>query len=193
MCRTPAVLRLVLITGAIAACGGADDTAQPSDLDAVEVPGTAPSVTFTPEGDDVGRPGGPVTIGYRIIGQPVVDQPVAVELLFASSLGEQALKVAYRISDASALKLADSQPASLTVAPAADGNAAVQRVSVVPLREGRVYLNVSADVVSADGSIGTVTAIPIQVSTAARPVQPGGTASNDEHGEAVPAPPADEE
>lgn len=193
MRQTPAIFLLILCAGVIAGCGSTDDTAETPAADVVEVPSTAPAVSFTPEGDGQGAAGGPVTIEYRIIGEPVVDQPVAVELRFVSSLGEQALTVAYRINDASALQLADSQPASLMVAPVADGGGAVQRVTVVPLREGRIYLNVSASVESADGSIGTATAIPIQVGNALRSGQPDATAGNDEIDDASSALPDDEE
>lgn len=191
MRRSPVILPLLLTTGLFAACGNADTEAPVADIDAVDVSTTAPAVSFTPEGDAAGKPGGPVTVEYRIIGQPVVGQPIAVELRFVSSIGDQPLKVAYRISDATALRLADSQPANLTVAPAADGS--VQRVSVVPLREGRIFLNVSANVESRDGSVGTVTAIPIQVGNVPRPVQQNGTAGTDENGAAIRSLPATEE
>jgi hypothetical protein len=161
-----------------AACGRAD----------VE----APAVTFTPDNDIVGKPSGPIAVSYRIIGKPVVGQPVAIELKFDSSLGDQPVNVAYRITDATAMRLADSQPAALTVAPAEDNAGNSQRVTVIPMREGRLYLNVSASVDTAEGSMGTVTAIPLQVGNAPRAVQENGTAETDENGEAIRALPAQE-
>jgi len=152
----------------------------------------APAVTFTPDNDIVGKPSGPITVSYRIIGKPVVGQPVAIELKFDSAFGDQPVAIAYRINDATALRLADSQPAALTVAAAVDDAGSNQRVTVIPMREGRLYLNVSASVDTGEGSMGTVTAIPIQVGNAPRPVQENGTAGTDENGDAIRALPAQE-
>jgi hypothetical protein len=46
----------------------------------------------------------------------------------------------------------------------------MQQVAVVPQREGRLYINVSAEVETAGGTIIKSMAIPIQVGNA--PVQP---------------------
>ncbi len=159
-----------------AACGKAD----------VE----APVVTFTPDSDIVGKPSGPIAVSYRIIGKPVVGQPVAIELKFDSAFGDQSVRVAYRINDATAMRLADSQPAALTIALAEDHAGNSHRVTVIPMREGRLYLNVSASVDTVEGSMGTVTAIPLQVGNAPRPVQENGTAGTDENGDAIRALPA---
>jgi len=152
----------------------------------------APAVTFTPDKGIVGKPSGPIAVSYRIIGKPVVGQPVAIELKFNSAFGDRSVDVAYRINDATAMRLADSQPAALTVAAAAEDAGSSQRVTVIPMREGRLYLNVSASVDTGEGSIGTVTAIPIQVGNAPRPVQENGTAGTDENGNAIRALPAQE-
>ena len=173
-----AVFVLVTMTLA-AACGKAE----------VE----APVVTFTPDSDVVGKPSGPIAVAYRIIGKPVVGQPVAIELVFDSSLGDQPLAVVYRINDATGMRLADSQPSTLTIAPAEDDAGSSQRVTVIPMREGRLYLNVSASVETGEGSMGTVTAIPIQVGDAPRLISENGTAGTDENGNAIRALPAEEQ
>ena len=152
----------------------------------------APVVTFTPDNDIVGKPSGPVAVAYRIIGKPVVGQPVAIELKFDSSLGDQPLAVVYRINDATAMRLADSQPSTLTIAPAEDDASSSQRVTVIPMREGRLYLNISASVETSEGSMGTVTAIPIQVGDVPRVISENGTAGTDENGDAIRALPAQE-
>ena len=162
-----------------AACGKAD----------VE----APVVTFTPDNDIVGKPSGPISVSYRIIGKPVVGQPVAIELKFDSSFGDKPVAVAYRINDTTAMRLADSQPSAVTVAAAVDGAGSSRRVTVIPMREGRLYLNVSASVDTAEGSMGTVTAIPIQVGNAPRVISENGTAATDENGDAIRALPAEEQ
>ena len=153
----------------------------------------APVVTFTPDSDVVvGKPSGPIAVAYRIVGKPVVGQPVAIELQFDSSLGDQPLAVVYRINDATGMRLADSQPSTLTIAPAEDGADSSQRVTVIPMREGRLYLNVSASVETGEGSMGTVTAIPIQVGDAPRFISENGTAGTDENSNAIRALPAEE-
>ena len=152
----------------------------------------APVVTFTPDNDIVAKPSGPIAVSYRIIGKPVVGQPVAIELKFDSSLGETPLAVAYRINDATAMRLADSQPATITVAAAVNDAGSSQRVTVIPMREGRLYLNVSASVDTGEGSMSTVTAIPIQVGNTPRVFHENGAAGTDENGDAIRALPAQE-
>ena len=146
MQQTIKILVTVSIAMVVAACGKAD----------VDEP--APSVQPAVLSSDA-----EVTIDYRIIGKPVVGQPVAIELTIASSRVNQPLTVNYRIMDATAMRLADTQPDTLSLAPADDRGSAHQ-VTVIPMREGRVYLNVSVNIESGNGSMGTVTAIPLQVS-----------------------------
>jgi len=185
------IFTLTIAAGLIAGCGQDDDSAAAS-LKPVELSTDAPLVSFTPDNDIVGKPSGPISVGYRIIGQPIVGQPVAIEIKITSSLGNQPVKVAYRINDATAMRLGDSQPASLSVAAAADDAPRTQQVTIVPLREGRLYLNVAANVESAQGSLGTVTAIPIQVGDAPRRIEENGTAGNDANGDAIRSLPATE-
>ena len=60
-----------------------------------------------------------------------------------------------------------------------------QQVTIIPQREGRFYLNVSASYETEDGTMSTVTAIPIQVGTGARELQEHGEVQVGEDGEAV--------
>ena len=69
--------------------------------------------------------------------------------------------------------------------PAANETQFRQQVTIVPQREGRFYLNVSASYQSEDGTTSTVTAIPIQVGTGARELQEHGEVQTDENGEAI--------
>ncbi len=156
--------------------------------------GDAPVVSFTPEGEaaPAGKPSAPITVSYRIIGKPVVGQPVAVDLSVSSTLGPQPITLLYRINDASAMQLAQSQPDRLTIAPDEINDRGVQQVTVIPMREGRLYLNVSASVETEDGSMSTVTAIPIQVGDAPRELLEHGEVQTDEEGNAIRVLPADE-
>ena len=88
------------------------------------------------------------------------------------------------------MQLAESQPPFLTVSPAASEESTTHQVTIVPLREGRLYLNVSASVQTSEGTMSTVTAIPIQVGEGGRDVEENGTLDTDENGEAIRSLPA---
>jgi hypothetical protein len=64
---------------------------------------------------------------------------------------------------------------------------------VVPQREGRLYLNVSAEVETEQGTLLKSMAIPIQVGSAPRELQTNGEVSQDADGEAIVSMPADED
>jgi len=131
------------------------------------------------------KPGSPYSVSYRIIGTPVVGSPVTVELQVESNQGTQPLNLEYRINDATSMVLGESQPATVRMEFADDELAFSQQVTIVPQREGRFYLNVSASFETEDGTMSTVTAIPIQVGTGTRELQQHGEVQTDENGDAV--------
>lgn len=187
----PTLCAMLLVT----ACGNAD-VEPASETDDALPKGDAPSVTFSP-GDDpttsTATPAGPVRVSYRIIGKPVVGQPVAIDLNVRSTLGPQPVTMHYRINDASAMQFAKSQPDRVAIAPAEiNERGGTQQVTVIPMREGRLYLNVSASVETDTGSMSTVTAIPIQVGDAPRQLEEQGELQTDEEGNAVRVLPAKE-
>ena len=191
-------LRLALVALAMVgmigmvACGEADVDKASATLDPVDVTTDAPTVLFTPDNAVAGKPSRPVTVSYRIIGRAVVGRPVTVELHITSSLGNQTMHVAYRSNDATAMRLAEAEPRELSVSPSAGSTGTTHQVTVIPMREGRVFLNVAVTVETENGSMSTVTAVPIQVGDAPRVVEENGTALTDENGEAVRALPAQE-
>ena len=127
----------------------------------------------------------PVAIAYRVIGEPVIGQPLTIDLSISSAFGPQPVRVDYRIVDGSALQLAESQLQYATVDAVADDAGASEQVTVVPLREGRLYLNVAASIDTDQGAMSTVTAIPIQVGTPARSAEDNGELQRDASGESV--------
>ena len=173
-----------------------DGATQPADNDDTKITTTAPEVTFKPgaSGKHTVKPRGPVQISYRIIGQPIIGQPLAIELQFTSALGVQPFNVSYRVNDATALQLPESQSSTVSISPSAgkEQSFAAQQVTVIPLREGRLYLNVSAHVETENGSLSSVTAIPIQVGAATRAVSENGVVMTDENGELIRSMPAKE-
>ena len=165
----------------LAACGdgGADTQSEPS-------------VTTPSRGGVTAKPQGPVSIQYRIIGTPVVGQPLAIDIEVRSLAGDQAISLAYRINDSTAMELAEAQPASVSIVPHPGGEPSLQQVQLVPLREGRLFLNVSASVEVDSGTVSSAIAIPIQVGAAPREVQPNGTITTDDDGQAIHSLPASE-
>lgn len=136
----------------------------------------------------------PVQVDYRVIGTPIVGQAVAVELQLKSTLGTEPYRVSYRVNDPTAMQLPESQSASVSVKPSARDELSVQQVTVIPMREGRLYLNVAAEVETDTGSMQTVIAIPIQVgSTGPREILDNGTVTTDADGNLIRSMPAKEE
>lgn len=182
----------VAVMFALTACGGeeSEPAAGVEEVETLDTATPAPAVSFKPskdkyDGTKVVNPASPFTISYRIVGTPIVGSPVTVDLRVASMLGSRPVQLEFRINDASSMMLAESQPASIRLEPAANETAFRQQVTIIPQREGRLYLNVSASFETEDGTMSTVTAIPIQVGTGTRELQEHGEVQVDENGEAV--------
>lgn len=181
---------LTVCTAAIigfAACGS--EKADEEVTVKVDVATEAPAVKFKSEdpelGGATGTPGSPYRVSYRIIGTPVVGSPVTVDLLVESNQGSRPLNLEYRINDATSMMMAESQPSIVRLEPAANETSFNQQVTIIPQREGRFYLNVSASFETADGTMSTVIAVPIQVGSGSRELRPNGDVQIDENGEAV--------
>jgi len=187
MTRAKTLAVLIIAMFGLTACGS--DKAEEQVATEVAVASSAADVSIKsvdPELDGaVVTPGSPYRVSYRIIGTPIVGSPVTVDLQVESSRGPQPLNLEYRINDATSMILAESQPASVRMEPAGNDAPFTQQVTVIPQREGRFYLNVSAYFETVDGTMSTVTAIPIQVGVGTRELQPHGEVQTDENGEAV--------
>ncbi|MCH9004521.1 MAG: hypothetical protein IH838_04430 [Proteobacteria bacterium] len=181
----------VAVMFALTACGGEDSepTGADEQAETLDKATLAPAAGSKPSNDKyddtVGKPGSPFRISYRIVGTPIVGSPVTVDLRVASLLGSRPVQLEFRINDASSMMLAEAQPASVRLEPAANETAFRQQVTIIPQREGRLYLNVSASFETEDGTMSTVTAIPIQVGSGTRELQEHGEVQLDENGEAV--------
>ena len=181
--KTLPVLVAALLVGA---CD--DDSIESSSDDVAEpVATTAPDVSFKPGPSDgrTVKPQGPVSIRYKIVGVPIVGQAVAVDLQVVSNVGPQAITLTYRVNDTTAMQFPEAQPPKVSMAASNDKEPLFQQVRVIPLREGRLFLNVSASMETDGGTVSTVTAIPIQVGPAVRQQQESGTVTTDEDGEAI--------
>lgn len=170
----------------LAACGGGSSPEPATDA-------AMPMASLKPDVGSTAKPGGPVTITHRIIGNPIVGQPVAIEIEFKSNIGPQAMTVSYRVNDATALQFPETQLMSVSMAPFDDDERGSQQVTVIPLREGRLYLNVSASIETNSGSVSSVSAIPLQVGGALREPQSNGEPGIDSNGEGIISLPARED
>jgi len=184
-------IKMVIFTVALfalAACG--NDKSEEKTVDDVTVDVLPkPDLSHKSRDPDMGgavvTPGSPYRVTYTIIGTPVVGSPVTVDLQIESAIESRPVILEYRIRDASSMMLAESQPARVRMEPTQNERLFKQQVTVIPQREGRFYLNVSASFETSDGTMSTVTAIPIQVGSGTRELQEHGDIEVDESGEAV--------
>ncbi len=133
----------------------------------------------------VAKPGAPYSLSYRIVGTPIVGSPLVVDLQVKSAVGSQPVNLDFRINDASSMLFAESQPQSIRMEMADNEKSVDQQVTVIPQREGRFYLNVSASYDTESGTHSAVMAVPVQVGDGGRELQENGTLDVDENGEAV--------
>jgi len=185
----------VLIAALAAALSGAcsDGDAGKTSAAAQDTAAQQPAV-LKPEDkyDVVATPAGPANINYRIIGTPIVGQPVTIDLQVESNVGDEAITLSYQASDATAISFPESQLRSIALAFVDEERVSAQQVTVIPNREGRLFLNVTAAVQTENGSFATVTAIPIQVGSAPRDLQENGVVTTDDAGDLIREMPASE-
>ena len=169
----------LLLVG-LAACGGdADSPAATRQEAAVEkAAATDNGFVRTPA-----RPGTMFKVDYRIIGTPVVGSPVSIDLEIDSTLGDEPVEIGYQIPDPSALTMDESQPRTLTRSPQAGERRIRERVTVIPQREGRLFINVRTSRSDDDGSASTMISIPIHVGSVDTSPQEHGRLETDAEGE----------
>ena len=168
----------------LSACG--NDTAAPAaevvEIDKSEITAGKPASQFD---GTVTKIGSPFSISYKIIGTPVVGSPVTIQLRVISAFAAQQAEISYSIPDDSSMVLHEAQPQTVVAEFADNEKWLEQRVTIVPMREGRIYLNVAASAQAADGRTMTMMAVPIQVGQGGRDLEENGELSTDEDGEAI--------
>jgi len=192
MNRVMTFLTAALAGALVTACGGG--SGQPAAPTEQSADAGKPVAVLTPEEkfSVTGKPQGPVRIDYRIIGTPVVGQPVTIDLTVKSNVDDAPVNLSYGTSDATAMSFPESQPRTVSLAFVDDERTAGQQVTIIPAREGRLFLNVTAHMQTDTGSLQTVTAVPIQVGAAPRELQRNGVVTTDENGELIREMPASE-
>lgn len=156
---------MALMLFGVSACQdkGISSDATPAAATATGETGIAAQPVPSPATTSPGKPTAPVDISYEIIGTAIVGTPVSINIVVTSEFGP--VDVEYSIVDSSALTFQSGQVERRQVLDPSSGD--VQQLTVIPLREGRVYVNVSAEIPSAQGLNIRSIAIPIQVGSAA--------------------------
>jgi hypothetical protein len=191
--RSVVVPAAVIICVLLVGCQqGQDENSATKMPDTAAVSGESTSVIDEGLARSPGKPTAPVSIRYNIIGSAVVGQPVSVNLEIDSSEPDQPVTMQYRINDSSALLFAESQPQRVDLGAAPDAGPLLQQVTVIPQREGRLYLNVSAEVETVNGTMFRSLAVPIQVGTRKTAPTVNGELQETADGEAVISMPAEE-
>ena len=185
-------LLLVLCGLALAACQG--DGADPASSETDAAAGTVyskPKSAAEPRAAG-GKPSAPINLDYEIMGTPVVGLPLSINLKVSSTL-DQPIRVNYRINDTTSLMFSDVQAETVSLVPIGDEAFSAEQVTVIPQREGRLFLNVSAEIDTEIGRMAKVMAIPIQVGSMRPTPQVNGELTTDEEGEALISMPAQED
>ena len=179
---------IMVATVALAGCGNAGDT-PPA---AAEVKPADPADKY---GNDLaqspGKPSAPISFRYKVQGTPIVGQPVAVDVFVSSSVIARRVNVQYRVNDASSMSFPEAQAQKTEMSLEADGEPQMQQITVIPQREGRLYINVSAEVETPEGSMIKTQAIPIQVGAAPLELDENGELIKTAEGETVVSMPAE--
>jgi len=139
-----------------------------------------------------GKPSAPINIDYEIMGTPVIGVPLSINVTVSSTL-DQPITVNYRIIDSTSLMFTGAQSERVSLVAVGDETFSAEQVTVIPQREGRLYLNVSAEIETEIGMMAKVMAIPIQVGSFRPTPQVNGELITTDDGEALISMPAKEE
>jgi len=139
-----------------------------------------------------GKPSAPIDIDYEIMGTPVIGVPLSINVKVSSAL-DQPITVNYRINDTTSLMFTGAQSERVSLVPVGDDTFSAEQVTVIPQREGRLFLNVSAEIETELGMMAKVMAIPIQVGGFRPTPQVNGELTTGDDGEALISMPAKEE
>lgn len=128
-------------------------------------------------------PGDLFRVSYDIIGTPVVGSPVSIDVEIVSAFGDEPVDLAFRIPDSTALTMEAAQLRDLRRTPSSDDRTIRERVTVIPQREGRLFINVSASRNDDAGSLTSVISIPIHVGNVDTSIREQGELQTNENGE----------
>lgn len=162
---------------------------EPNDA-AVAAQESAPVKATPTAGRSPGKPSAPISFRYEVQGTPIVGQPVSINVFVSSSVTDAAIKLFFRVNDASSMVFPESQSLHAEFRMAPGDTPRTQQITVVPQREGRLYLNVSAEIATPEGTMLKSTSIPIQVGSAPPKLEINGELLETPAGETVISMPA---
>ena len=113
-----------LALAVLVSCGG-DDAPAPAGDATVDVPKPKP-LAASP-----GKPTAPISIDYSIVGNPIVGQPVMLNLKVSSELDDRPITVRYRINEVGSMTFPESQPDTIEVLPVAGAQVRSQQLTAV--------------------------------------------------------------
>ena len=182
---------LFMLVGLLAACG--DKESPPAQTAEDETAPVAAQKAAANRGTSPGKPSPPISIDYKVVGVPIVGQPVTVELEVSSSIAVREMRVSYQVMDPVVLFLPETQAREALFTEVAEGQIRSPRVSVIPQAEGRSYLGVLVEIDTDEGLWTRAASIPIQVGNVRAEPRLNGELQTDEQGEAVISMPARED
>ncbi len=186
MVMTMKNLRILSLFAALAIAGCAQEATAPAgEVAAVHKTAVEKEKPMAPWDGEVAKPGAPFRINYRIIGTPVVGAPLSIDLRVTSPLDPGSVALSYRIPDETSMTLHEAQPSDLEAEFAANLDFVDQRITIVPQREVRLFVNVGVAMNTATGRQSTTIAIPVQVGQGGRELEEHGELSTDEEGESI--------
>lgn len=156
MLRTRLIPLSLVIAGLLSACGELTPAAGTSE--------SAPPTTGTALPTE--EAGAPLDFSYRILGNPIAGLPVAVELTIDTALHDRPIRLSYQPGEAGSLTFPESQAEDVEVVPVAGSELRPVQVTIVPARDGRIYLAVTATIETDTGSVRKAMAVPIMVEPA---------------------------
>lgn len=191
--KTYSMAALLAISMTLVACGKDDTTTEQPASSTPAVDAQVAEKPVRPIADtgvaSPGKPRAPISMSYEIMSKPVVGMPVQINVEVSSNQGP--VTVSYNIADASALNFVEGQVRKLAIEDPSIRHP--RQLSVIPQREGRLYVNVSAEVLTPGGSMIRSMAIPIKVGSAPEEATINGELKQGPDGETVISLPATEE
>lgn len=120
------------------------------------------SKKYTAHSNHTIKPKPPITVDYRILGEPAIGQPLEIELIVASKL-KSPVKVSYSALDDEAMKFMSATKADQSFKLAGSAESGSQKIILVPQKEGRNYFSVSSEIETEQGMMAFSRSIAIQV------------------------------
>ncbi len=118
----------------------------------------------------------PVTLDYRVVGNPVVGKPVGIEIQVDTPVTDRPIELEYRVPEANSITFPEAQPQTVQLVSLAGAEFRPQTVNVIPQRDGRVFLTVTARLETDKGAVRKSLSVPLQVARA--PLEPSASGAD---------------